>query len=126
MELKAGEVICDKCDGDTFIKFTEERNNGFYPMKRTCDKCKGDGKLDWIENITGKEGVDDPWFHGQGQKVNRNGRSYPRLDEWVMTWNNYDDDKPTHKRSSTEIKERINPNYRKQIERKIAYNLQRR
>jgi len=39
LNLKLGEVICDKCHG----------KGGW------CEKCHGDGKLDWVENIVGKK-----------------------------------------------------------------------
>ncbi len=53
-ELKEGEVICDKCNGSGVIRTTEQRGKHFYPIKTFCEKCHGDGKLDWIENVTGK------------------------------------------------------------------------
>jgi len=41
IELKEGEVICNKCNGTGF--------DGFF----LCPKCQGEKKLDWISYITG-------------------------------------------------------------------------
>jgi DnaJ-class molecular chaperone len=54
MDLKPGEIICDKCKGEGTI---------FYPYNKQirwceCRKCQGDGKVDWIENVVGKEKQD--------------------------------------------------------------------
>ena len=49
--LKEDEVICSRCSG---IGHKEEDRLGvdlFFP----CIKCSGFGKLDWVENVTGKE-----------------------------------------------------------------------
>lgn len=73
MELDPGEVICDCCNGKGRFCFTRKLHvtkhycnsrqcfktsiecpgHNFQP----CPKCRGTGKLDWIENITGKKGV---------------------------------------------------------------------
>ncbi len=45
--LKEGEVICDKCRGDSII-------SGPFASS-ICSKCWGTGKLDWIELCTGKK-----------------------------------------------------------------------
>lgn len=67
MELKPGEVKCDKCNGTGII------NNSTYIVKLPgvnytstissesligvkCKRCKGEGKMDWIENVVGKKG----------------------------------------------------------------------
>jgi hypothetical protein len=114
MELEPGEVICNQCNGETFTRYTEQRGKGFYPMKKTCDKCNGHGKLDWIENITGIQ-------------KSAAYETVPDLHKYA-SWEfiGMDDDNPPYKRSSEEIKQRINPNYQKQLHRKIAYNSQRR
>ncbi len=44
--LKEGEVICDKCNGDT-----TSTSLGSISI---CTKCWCSGKLDWIEVCTGK------------------------------------------------------------------------
>ncbi len=59
-KLKKGEVKCDKCEGNGLAKKPKifRDSGGTYitiDMNHTCRKCKGDGKLDWIENIVGKE-----------------------------------------------------------------------
>jgi DnaJ-class molecular chaperone len=48
MEFKPGEVICNECNG-TGLK----TDRTTYYQK--CSKCYGTGKLDWIENIVGKQ-----------------------------------------------------------------------
>jgi hypothetical protein len=111
MNLEKGEVICDRCFGKGVMRITEQRGKSFYPVKKMCDKCHGDGKLDWIENIRGKDAPNE---------IDLSKEYY----EW--TWFGNDDDDPPYKRSSEEIKQRINPNYRKQQQRKNAYNSQRR
>jgi len=46
--LEGDHSICSKCDG-----------TGKHPESiLSCDKCWGDGILDWVENIMGKE---CPW-----------------------------------------------------------------
>lgn len=113
MELEHGEVICDSCEGETFIRYTEQRGKHFYPKKITCPKCNGHGKLDWVENITGTKRTAK--------------RVWPELKSYG-TWHFYgiDDDNPPYKRSSEEIKQRINPNYQKLLHRKNAYSTQRK
>ena len=110
MDLKPGEIICDKCHGKGVMTETVQKKKNFFVEKNTCNKCHGDGKLDWIENITGKEEKEgkDPWFHG-------------------FTWSyNYNIEQETKwKKSSREIIENIDPKARKRLERKIAYNLSR-
>jgi len=114
LKLELGEVICDQCNGETFVRYTEQRGKGFYPMKKTCDKCNGTGKLDWIENVVGKE-------------KSTSNETIPNLYKY-STWSfiGMEDDEPPYKRSSEEIKQRVNPNYQKQLHRKNAYNSQRR
>jgi len=64
--LETGEVICDKCDGKQVVPFQplerkrKRRAFIFKPKPRwetvniPCPKCRGEGKLDWVENIVGK------------------------------------------------------------------------
>jgi len=113
MEIKPGEVVCSKCKGETFVRYTEQRGKGFYPMKRMCDKCNGHGKLDWIENITGVQ-------KSAAYKV------WPDLHQHVMTWSSWDDepDEPI-KKSYQDIKWDINPKFKKQLERKMIKDLNR-
>jgi hypothetical protein len=114
LKLEPGEVICDKCDGETFIRYTEERGNGFYPMKMTCPKCNGHGKLDWIENITGtqKDEKSDGKMH------------WPDLKQYAWTWFDSESDEPT-KKSYQDIKWDINPKFKKQLERRMIKDLNR-
>ncbi len=42
-KLKDHEMICSKCDGQ-----------GYDEALIKCPKCLGDGKLDWVENVVGK------------------------------------------------------------------------
>jgi len=56
IKLEDGEIICSQCHG------TGKPNNNkinykdpFLRVPKDCDKCYGSGKLDWIENIVGKE-----------------------------------------------------------------------
>lgn len=111
-ELKEGEVICSPCKGTGVIITTEKRGNGFYQVKTFCEKCNGDGKLDWIENITGK-------------RTPLEKREIPTLRQWYFSSSfEEEDDKPV-KKSYENIKQDMDPNYRKRLERKIAYNLSR-
>jgi RecJ-like exonuclease len=48
IKIKEGEIICDKCCGFGHIYSVEIYNE-------KCDKCQGTGKVNWIENIFGKE-----------------------------------------------------------------------
>ena len=54
MDLKEGEIICDKCrgTGSTKVKRKSKIPEPYYPLTM-CLKCLGAGKLNWIENITG-------------------------------------------------------------------------
>ena len=108
MELKDGEVLCDKCEGDGEIKYTDEK---FFIRKRTCEKCYGDGKLDWLENITGKK-EPLPWFCGQPGNPKR-------FERWTFA----SEFNKVYKMSSEEIIQSVNPNYIKKLERKNAYNV---
>ena len=54
MDLKPGEVECDKCKGTRILYDFDNYDIGKY---NTCPKCKGEGKLDWIEVIVGKNSV---------------------------------------------------------------------
>lgn len=40
-------MICDKCDGKGITLI--------HNRERECNKCYGTGKLDWIENVFGKD-----------------------------------------------------------------------
>jgi len=52
--LEEGEIICDRCNG------TGDAGDNKFPgawrsWEPTCNKCWGTGKLNWIENVFGKE-----------------------------------------------------------------------
>lgn len=49
MDLEPGEVICTECEGKGFYKTNDP------VIYLECQKCFGYGKLNWIENITGKK-----------------------------------------------------------------------
>jgi DnaJ-class molecular chaperone len=53
MELKKGEVLCSKCHGSG--NAAEWKQIPDYRAYLKCNHCDGEGKLDWIENITGKK-----------------------------------------------------------------------
>lgn len=54
IKLKDGEIICPECQGKG-IK--PRKIDIFNPHDITykCEKCQGEGKLDWIEQIIGKQ-----------------------------------------------------------------------
>jgi hypothetical protein len=48
MKMDKGYTVCDECNGIGFI--------APYTFDSTfCRKCRGVGKLNWIENIFGKD-----------------------------------------------------------------------
>lgn len=54
IDLKEGEIICDKCKGTGSIKVKRDpTKSGPYHGVVMCLKCLGKGKFDWIENIIG-------------------------------------------------------------------------
>lgn len=113
LELKSGEVICDKCNGHGVMSNTVQRGKHFFIEKSHCDKCHGEGKLDWIENITGKE---------EGDIL----KMVEPMKYMRWTWSSEIPElEPKWKKSSNEIIESIDPKARKRLERKIAYNLSR-
>ncbi len=64
IEIKPSEIICDKCNGiGNFGHTTEIIEYEIRGMVHRipgaaeyelCPKCKGAGKLDWIEQVVGK------------------------------------------------------------------------
>ena len=66
MDLKEGEVICSKCDGKGVEliphKFLFQGKVEMGQRTIFCSKCDGNGKLDWVENIVGKETRHDKKF----------------------------------------------------------------
>lgn len=51
-QLKEGEVICSRCNGEECIERDRLWMSNNYML---CLKCGGTGKLDWVENIVGKK-----------------------------------------------------------------------
>ena len=49
MDLREGECACGRCNGWGEV-YDSERD---YIIK--CMHCLGEGKLDWVENVTGKK-----------------------------------------------------------------------
>jgi len=55
IELKEGEIFCKKCNGKGLIP-NKRRNTPITTSKYLiCNVCLGDGKIDWVENVTGKK-----------------------------------------------------------------------
>lgn len=53
IELNAGERFCPKCDGKGMLpKYNTKCRVLYTPLQ--CNICLGTGKLDWIEEATGK------------------------------------------------------------------------
>ena len=56
--LSEGEEFCKKCRGRGVVYAPGKlKNPSFttkvYPLR--CNECLGDGKIDWIEKVTGKQ-----------------------------------------------------------------------
>jgi len=57
LKLNDGEIYCNRCNGSgDDPDFTGEKN-GFV---MDCSKCRGTGKVNWIENIFGKQQILNP------------------------------------------------------------------
>jgi len=67
IHLQKNEIICPDCKGHGFllnstpIPVNFNLENSYIkttpiPYRYACNKCKGEGKLDWLENLVGKEG----------------------------------------------------------------------
>jgi len=74
IDLKEGEIICDRCNGTGYrdisnIPVRYNRKTGLPFFESTsCTICKGTGKLDWIDNVFGKE--DDYSYDWNSMAVN--------------------------------------------------------
>ena len=56
MDLKPGDIKCDKCKGTGYdLKTPTVDDKHYYRKHYPCSKCKGVGKLDWIEQVVGKK-----------------------------------------------------------------------
>jgi len=57
--LKEGEMICSRCEGTRLLVTGEMEFSSFdgtsIPSVEICDKCLGTGKVDWVENVVGKD-----------------------------------------------------------------------
>lgn len=51
-KLKPSDVICPKCNGTGKGK---SWHAGDFEITPECNHCYGEGKLDWIERVTGKQ-----------------------------------------------------------------------
>ena len=63
IKLQEGEKFCPKCDGKGRVPRCEKAMARFSEtyIFLECDKCLGEGKIDWIERIVGKQ---RPLNHG--------------------------------------------------------------
>jgi hypothetical protein len=117
IKLEPGDVICDRCNGHGVMTHTVQKKKNFFVEKTVCDKCHGECKLDWIENVRGKEKKESR-YHESGMKYGAK--------KIKLTWSyEIPELEPKWKKSSREIIESIDPKARKRLERKIAYNLSR-
>ena len=71
--MKKGIYKCKKCDGTGRIELTYEQaygiSSGGPNLKNiVCTICKGDGYLDWVENIVGKKMTNREKFMAQFRK----------------------------------------------------------
>ena len=53
IKLLIGERFCPKCDGKGRVPKNKPNGKRFSIMLK-CNKCLGTGKIDWIEEATGK------------------------------------------------------------------------
>lgn len=67
MDLKEGEDVCQCCNGWGMLYDT----NRDYILQ--CKHCQGDGKLDWIENVTGKKYNDEGFLSGSSGRFSTSG-----------------------------------------------------
>lgn len=116
MDLEDGEIICKKCEGTGKTIFTEQRGKGFYPIKIQCTRCKGEGKLDWIENLVGMKSIIHEGFISDDVQ-------WERVSWRKLRGYGYFHKESSLKNSSTEIKALVNPVYKKKLERNVAYKL---
>jgi hypothetical protein len=58
MELKEGEQICTECNGtgEKSLGSWKDKSGRLSVIMTSCKKCLGHGKLDWIEEVVGKNG----------------------------------------------------------------------
>jgi len=66
--LRDGEQFCKKCDGKGIVsnRLTIHDRSTFVAAKYLiCSECLGDGKIDWVEKVTGKAIVTQGGIDGQ-------------------------------------------------------------
>jgi DnaJ-class molecular chaperone len=77
-KLKKGEIICDKCDGSGCIPKKQwtmvDYKHISYDWSYKCDKCKGEGKLDWVENVVGKKPLPEEVERERLRKIFKSGK----------------------------------------------------
>lgn len=64
-KLNSGEELCHKCKG-----------SGLQGKLEFCNICLGSGKLDWVENMTGKQLVT---ILNDADSISRIKEMYPKL-----------------------------------------------
>jgi len=56
MNLCKGEILCPDCKGKRYSLETDTLDNTHsITRNQKCLKCNGEGKLDWVENLIGKD-----------------------------------------------------------------------
>ena len=53
--INDGEKLCNKCHGKGIVP--QKPGNKFVKVALVCDQCRGDGKIDWVEQVIGKHKV---------------------------------------------------------------------
>jgi DnaJ-class molecular chaperone len=71
MDLKEGEVICDKCNGSGLYDNNYKPKESVFIMYE-CMYCAGEGSIDWITDILGKNDS----YHIRKIRMHRNEYEY--------------------------------------------------
>lgn len=53
--LNEGEKFCDKCKGKGKVQKGVRNLGKTGLMLLVCSECLGDGKIDWVEEVLGKQ-----------------------------------------------------------------------
>ena len=63
IELNDGDVICPKCKGSGKPEFNGIKKGELFLTKPfpECEHCNGEGKLDWVEAVVGKQKFISVW-----------------------------------------------------------------
>lgn len=49
-KLEKGEIVCPECNGNSWThKYVKEKDVTYTAF---CRHCKGEGKIDWVDNLT--------------------------------------------------------------------------